>query len=158
MSDEDDSGFKFLVDEMLGTLAKWLRAIGYDTEYYSGGGDSALVQQALREDRIILTRDSYLVKRKMVKKSLLVQGDDPRQEFRHVVEELGLDVKKGLFTRCLICNLELAPVEKKEVRDRVPIYTYMTQDRFYECPNCGKVYWPGTHKDSMLEFISSLIS
>ncbi len=74
------------------------------------------------------------------------------------MEELGLDIKSRLFTRCLMCNSELVPVDKKAIKDRVPIYTHLTQDRFYECPGCGRVYWPGTHKDSMLEFISSLIS
>jgi len=158
MTDEGNSGFRFIVDEMLGKLAKWLRAIGYDTVYYSGGGDGALVQRALEEDRIILTKDSHLVKRKLARKSLLVRSDQPREQFRQVVKELGLDVKGKLFSRCLICNRKLVLIRKNDVRYRVPIYTYLTQDRFYRCPGCGKVYWPGTHKDSMLELISSIIA
>jgi uncharacterized protein with PIN domain len=156
MTDEDDSEFRFIADEMLGKLAKWLRAVGYDTVYFTGDGDGALVQQALQEDRIILTRDSRLIERKLARNSLLVNNDDPREQFRQVVSELGLDVKNGLFTRCLICNRELSSVEKESVRDKVPAYTYSTQSKFYECPNCGRVFWPGTHKDSMLELIDSM--
>ena len=158
MTDEGDSGFRFIADEMLGRLAKWLRAIGYDTVYHTGGGDSALVQQALEEDRIILTRDSHLVKRKLARKSFLVRGDQPREQLKQVVKELGLDVESGLFTRCLVCNRELVSVGKEDVRGRIPIYTYLTQSRFYKCPGCGRIYWPGTHKDSMLEVISSIIA
>jgi uncharacterized protein with PIN domain len=157
MTDEDDSEFRFIADEMLGKLAKWLRAVGYDTVYFTGDGDGALVQQALQEDRIILTRDSRLIERKLARNSLLVNNDDPREQFRQVVSELGLDVKNGLFTRCLICNRELSSVEKQAVQDKVPAYTYFTQSKFYECPNCGRVFWPGTHKDSMLEVIDSII-
>ena len=156
MINEGNSELRFIADEMLGKLAKWLRAVGYDTAYFEGDGDSALVQQALQEDRIILTRDSGLVERKLARKSLLIKDDEPREQFRQVVSELGLDVKNGLFTRCLICNRELFPVEKEAVRDKVHLYTYSTQSKFYECPDCGRVFWPGTHKDSMLEVIDSM--
>ena len=158
MNDESSSGFRFIADEMLGRLAKWLRAIGYDTLYYTGGGDSALVQRALEEDRIILTKDSNLVKRKLARKSLFIREDQPREQLKQVVKELRLDVESNLFTRCLVCNRELVSVEKEDIRDKVPIYTYLSQSKFYECPSCGKVYWPGTHKDSMLEVISSIIA
>ena len=156
MINEGNSELRFIADEMLGKLAKWLRAVGYDTAYFEGDGDSALVQQALQEDRIILTRDSGLVERKLARKSLLIKDDEPRKQFRQVVNELKLDVKNGLFTRCLVCNRELFSVEKEAVRGKVPVYTYSTQSKFYECPDCGRVFWPGTHKDSMLEVIDSM--
>jgi len=158
MTGESESGFRFIVDEMLGKLAKWLRAIGYDTVYHNGGGDSALVQRALEEDRTILTKDSHLVKRKLARKSILVRSDHPRDQLRQVVEELELDVESKVFTRCLICNRELVSIGKEDIRDRIPIYTYLTQDKFYECPGCRRVYWPGTHRDSMLELISNIIT
>lgn len=158
MVSKGDSKPKFIADEMLGKLAKWLRATGYDTAYYTGGGDSALVQRALQEDRVILTRDTRLVERKLARKSLLISGEHPQQQLKQVVEELGLDLESELFSRCLICNWKLVSVEKENIRDKVPIYTYLTQSDFYKCPGCGRVYWPGTHKDSMLEVISSIIA
>ena len=156
MTDESGSGSRFIADEMLGRLAKWLRAIGYDTVCHKGGGDGALVQRALEEDRIILTRDAGLVKRKLARKSLFIRSENPKEQLKQVVKELGLDTESNLFTRCLVCNRELVSVGKQCVRDKVPIYTYLTQSKFYGCPGCGRVYWPGTHKDSMLEVIDSL--
>ena len=157
MSEDSSSEFRFIVDEMLGKLAKWLRAIGYDTIYYIGGDDSELVRQALEENRIILTKDSHLVKRKLARRTFLVRVDNPREQFKQVVKELKLDVESRLFTRCLLCNQELVSVEKAGVRGKVPIYTYLTQSNFYKCPGCGKLYWPGTHKDSMMEMIGSIM-
>jgi uncharacterized protein with PIN domain len=93
----------------------------------------------------------------LARKSVFVRSDHPREQLRQVVEELGLDVEKKLFSRCLICNQELVSVGKQDVRDKVPIYTYATQSRFYECPGCGRVYWPGTHRDSMLEVIGGIV-
>jgi len=156
MMDEGASELRFMADEMLGKLAKWLRIMGYDTVYYTGGGDSALVQQALAEDRVILTRDSHLVKRKLARKALFIRSDHPLEQFRQVVNELRLDVQSKLFTRCLVCNGELISVEKAYVQGKVPSYTYLTQDKFYECQGCERVYWPGTHKDSMLRMISDI--
>lgn len=157
MSKEGDSEIRFIADEMLGKLAKWLRAIGYDTVYYTGGGDGALVQRALTEGRIILTKDFNLTKRKLARKALFIRSDYPREQLKQVVEDLQLDMQNRLFTRCLVCNQELVFVKKESVQDRVPVYTYLTQDRFYECPDCGRVYWPGTHRDSMLQMISDMV-
>ncbi len=157
MTDEVGSELRFMADEMLGKLAKWLRTIGYDTVYYTGGGDSALVQRALAEDRVILTKDSHLVKRKLARKALFIRSDSPREQFRQVVKELGLDAQSRLFTRCLMCNRELVAVKKERVQEKVPAYTYLTQDRFYECPDCGRVYWPGTHRDNMLQMINDIV-
>ncbi len=158
MTAEGSSELRFIADEMLGKLAKWLRTIGYDTVYYTGGGDSALVQRALAEDRVILTKDSHLVRRKLARKALFIMSDDPREQFKQVVEDLGLDVQNKLFTRCLICNQELISVDKEEVQNRVPRYTYQTQEKFYECPGCEKVYWSGTHKDNMLQVIGDIVA
>jgi len=154
MTDGSGSEPRFIADEMLGKLAKWLRTIGYDTVYHNVGEDSALVQRALEEDRIILTKDTHLVKRKLVRRSILVESDQPWEQFRQVVKELSLDVKSKLFTRCLVCNHLLVSVRKEDVRSRVPLYTYLTQDRFYQCPGCEKIYWSGTHRDNMLRVLT----
>ena len=94
MTDKVYSEIRFIADEMLGRLAKWLRAIGYDTIYYSGGEDSGLVQQALEEDRTILTRDADLLKRKQVRK----------KEVTDEVSAADIDDETGLpvMVKCLI--------------------------------------------------------
>lgn len=158
MNDENHSGIRFIADEMLGRLARWLRAMGYDTVYYNGGGDNGLVQQALTEDRIILTRDTHFLERKMVKKIALIRSDKPKEQLRQVVGEFDLKFDNRLFTLCIMCNHKVFPVEKEKIRDRIHEYTFLTYDSFYECPCCKRIYWAGTHKDNMLEFINSVVS
>lgn len=153
---DDSEGIKFIADEMLGKLAKWLRTIGYDTTYYRDGADSGLVQIALVENRIILTRDTHLIERKLARNCILIKSDNVWEQFEQIVRELDLDTKSRLFTRCLICNKELKLAEKEYVRDLVPPYVYQTQNEFYKCLECGRIYWPGTHKDSMLELLNSI--
>lgn len=149
---------KFIADEMLGKLAKWLRTIGYDTVYYKNGNDSGLIQRALEEDRIILTRDTRLVERKLARKSFLIKSDTTWDQLKEVIEEFRLDAISKLFTRCIICNEKLLSASKDDVRGNIPIYTYLTHSEFSLCPNCGRIYWSGTHKDNMLNLINNLIS
>ncbi|HGE70928.1 TPA: hypothetical protein ENX78_08845 [Candidatus Poribacteria bacterium] len=154
----DENEIKFIADEMLGKLAKWLRTIGYDTVYYRDGTDSKLVQRALEENRIILTRDTELAERKLARNCIFIKSENVWEQFNQVVNELKLDTKSKLLTRCLICNVQIQSVEKESVNGLVPPYTYQTHDVFYRCPSCGKIYWSGTHKDNMIELISNLIS
>jgi len=147
---------KFIADEMLGKLAKWLRTLGYDTVYYHDGADSGLIQRALEENRIILTRDTKLAERKLARNCIFIESENVREQFKQVIKELDLDTKSRLFTRCLICNAGLISVPKESVSDLVPPYTYQTHDIFYKCPDCGKIYWSGTHKDNMLELINDI--
>lgn len=147
---------KFIADEMLGKLAKWLRILGYDTIYYCEKGDNGLVQRALEEDRIILTRDTELSERKLARKCLLIKSENFWEQFQQVIIELNLDTKSKLFTRCLVCNGELIYIKKESIKDQVPEYTYQTQTIFHKCPICEKIYWAGTHKDSMSGLINNL--
>jgi len=149
---------KFIADEMLGKLAKWLRIIGYDTIYYTKKGDNGLIQQALIEDRVILTRDIMLAERKLARKCILIKSENFHDQLEQIVKELELDTKSKLFTRCLVCNDRLINIEKESIKYQVPEYTYQTQTKFYKCPNCLKIYWAGTHKDGMLEIINKLDS
>jgi len=149
-----DTKIKFIADEMLGKLAKWLRILGYDTIYYQEKGDSGLIQRALDENRIILTRDTKLSERKLARKCLLIKSENFWKQFEQVINELDLDIKNKLFTRCLVCNSELIYVEKESIKEQVPEYTYQNQTTFYKCPNCKRIYWAGTHRDNMADLIS----
>jgi uncharacterized protein with PIN domain len=98
----------------------------------------------------------HLAERKLARKCLLIRSDNFWEQFEQVIKELDLDIKNGLFTRCLICNGELIPVDKESIKDQVPEYTYQTQTIFYKCPDCRRIYWSGTHKDSMVELLNNL--
>ena len=134
---------RFVADVMLGRLARWLRALGYDTVYAPDAPDARLLGLALREGRRLLTRDAALARRAR-ESGLLIREDDLDGQLREVVAGCGLAARSPL-TRCLECNGVLRPVSPDEVRDRVPPYTLATQRAFRACPGCGRVFWPGTH-------------
>lgn len=145
---------KFVADSMLGSLAKWLRILGYDTLYFSHIEDWELARLAMAEGRILLTRDQELARRKGFK-SILIRSDKLQEQIAQVLQELDLK-ENNPFSRCPVCNTPLQPVDKEQIRDMVPPYVFQTQDRFSICPGCNRVYWRGTHWQRMNEIINHL--
>ena len=147
------SNLKFIVDNNVGKLAKWLRMMGYDTLFFDGSNDSHMVATALAEDRIILTRDTQIVKRRVVTsgqvKVILITSDDPERQVRQVIDTLNLDYHFRPFTICLECNQPLAERSREHVKDLVPPYVFQTQSQYVECPACHRIYWRGTHWQAM---------
>jgi uncharacterized protein with PIN domain len=145
---------KFIVDNNVGRLAVWLRALGYDALFINPIEDDDLIEIARREGRIILTKDTGILRRRIVTRgevqALYVQGDDWRGQLAQVVRELHLDADPG-FTRCIACNTPPETRTREEARSHVPPYVYRTQQDFQSCPTCGRYYWKGTHWDRMRE-------
>jgi uncharacterized protein with PIN domain len=139
---------RFVADVMLGKLARWLRALGYDTLYYRDAPDSWLLGIALREARTLLTRDAGLAARAGTA-GLLVRAEGVDAQLREVVDAFELRPQAPL-SRCLECNGALAARDPAEVRDRVPPYTLATQTEFRECERCRRVFWAGTHARGIL--------
>jgi len=136
---------KFAVDKMLGRLAKWLRILGYDTLFDPYVSSATIAKQAEEEHRIFITRDVKLTKHSDPLNFFIVQSENYREQLREVVGHFKLDVSSHLFTRCTICNTEILPVEKEAVMDRIPEKSALNFDKFYQCPQCRRVYWEGTH-------------
>jgi uncharacterized protein len=148
----------FFADTMLGKLARWLRVIGCDVAYAPALDDAALVARAREEGRLILTRDTLLVRRRWAREHhFLVEGDHWRDQFRQVVRAFGIDPFQHLLARCLECNELLRDVAREAVADRVPHYVHATQELFRECPSCGRVYWGGTHRERMVAELEKLL-
>ncbi len=145
---------RFLADVMLGRLARWLRALGYDTRYDSSFDDGALAKLARAEERILLTRDVELTRRRGVR-ALLIQDDRVKPQLRQVVLACGLNANLA-FTRCIQCNAQLEPLADAHAAGLVPPYVLQTQTRFRQCPQCAKVYWRGTHWARMSELLREL--
>ena len=143
---------KFIADCMLGKLAKWLRILGYDTRYVQDADDDELVRIAVREDRVLLTRDRELCDRRMVRaRCVFVDWGATARQVRQVLDELDLHIDPAnLFTRCAVCNSEIVRLERSQVEGRVPPYVYLTQSQYGQCPECGRIYWHGTHVDAVL--------
>ncbi len=149
------SAVRFLADSTLGKLAKWLRILGYDTEYCRAPGDDALIQQAAAEDRQIVTRNTRLGKRAGLEKRICtIKANDPLLQVREVIAHYHLTIaQRSHLTRCLICNRKLVKTSPQLLVTRVPEYVLNTRNFFLTCPACCKVYWRGSHYQSMQERI-----
>jgi uncharacterized protein with PIN domain len=143
------------VDINVGKLAKWLRIMGYDTLLFNGSDDSRMIAKALAESRVILTRDTQIMRRRVVTngqlKAILIKSDEPEQQMHQVIETLKLDCQFRPFTICLECNQPLLERSKQEVEERVPPYVFQTQSQYMECPVCHRIYWRGTHWQAMMK-------
>lgn len=147
----------FFADAMLGSLARWMRALGYDVAYENSIDDKVLVERAEAEGRVILTRDLLLIeRRKAVSRSFFIRGNDLWGQLRQVTEAFPAD-ERLFLSRCLRCNLRLEDIEKSLVKGRVAPYVYETNERFSLCAGCGRIYWAGTHALRMAEAIKKLL-
>lgn len=148
---------KLFADAMLGALARWLRALDLDVTYDPSLDDPALVELALAEGRTILTRDRRLTERRRARNHILIRSDDVAEQVRQVLEVLGVTPDPGrLLARCLRCNHPLAGIDPEEARSRVPPWVARTQHEFRVCPECGRIYWPGTHASRMRERLEEM--
>ena len=138
---------RLLADGMLGSLAKWLRLLGYDTAYDNAATDPELARRARAESRVLLTRDHELSARRGLR-ALLIQSEVLEEQVQEVQEALGPPPDPSL-SRCAVCNAALEPTSPAEVADCVPPYVLRTQSDFRRCPGCGRIYWPGTHLHTM---------
>jgi uncharacterized protein with PIN domain len=139
---------KFLADNMLGRMATWLRLLGYDTAYKSDATDAQLARIARAEDRVLLTRDVELTRRRGLR-FVLIESEQVEEQVRQISHVLNLTAREA-FSRCAECNSVLEEVGKESVRGDVPPYVFHTQERFRRCPQCARVYWRGTHWAQML--------
>ena len=151
---------RFIADANVGRLAKWLRAMGYDTVYARYGDDRALVRRALREGRAIVTKDRKLLERRVVTdgtvKVAAITADHLREQLREFGRVAPLKGHRQ-FTRCMECNVPLDSVERETVHELVPAYVYRTQTTFSRCPICERVYWPGTHWRNMRNVLQEVL-
>lgn len=136
---------RFISDAHLGGLAKWLRLAGFDTLYDNPIHDEDIVAIAVREGRIILTRDVELLKRKDVTHGCYVHALKPEAQLQEIFARLDLAAGALPFTLCLECNAPLRPVAKAEVWERLPERVREVQERFSTCDICHRVFWEGSH-------------
>lgn len=148
-----------MVDINVAKLARWLRALGYDTLLIPDADDGDLLRIALQQDRVLLTRDSRMLERRVVTKgqvqAYLVRQDDPLEQMYDVARHFGLS-NANSFSRCMCCNSPLTPARRAEVEGLVPPYVYETHDEFVTCFRCRKVYWKGTHWVRMSRHLDKL--
>jgi uncharacterized protein len=150
-----DDGCRFAVDRMMGRLARWLRVLGHDVAYGPHLARRTLVDCARREGRLLLTRDTQLLRDPHLPPHVFITSDHFRLQLREVAAAVPLG-GRALFRRCLDCNRLLEEVAREEVRERVPPFVWATTERFLTCTSCARLYWPATHHAHMRRELSDL--
>jgi len=141
---------------MVGKLARYMRILGYDTVYSRDIDDSHLIDIALLEERVILTRDTALINKTLVKKYLLIDSDNPADQLYQVIKHFDLHPGRSQFlSLCLECNCALVPIDKLEVKSQIWPYVYDNHDSFKICRSCKRIFWQGDHVRAMQDRLAS---
>jgi uncharacterized protein len=154
----EEHTLKFLVDHMLGKLAKYLRMLGVDTVYFTQTDVSTLIEKAYQEKRIILSRNTKLRHIGGFLDFVFINDDQPDKQLSEVLKHFKIHISHDqLFTRCLTCNQKLIVGNHEDVKGKVPPYILGIHKEFSLCPLCKKVYWEGTHLKKMKEIILKVL-
>jgi uncharacterized protein with PIN domain len=146
----------FVLDVHLGKLARPLRLLGFDALYRNDYDDRAIIDIALSEHRIILTRDRRMLFHRAVTHAYLLKSTDPMQQAREVVSRFDLAGSIKPFHRCLVCNGVVSPVSKEAILDRLQPLTRARHDSFTQCGDCGRVFWKGSHYERLVRRIKEV--
>lgn len=147
---------RFVLDCHLGRLARYLRMLGFDALFYHHCDDDTLLEISVSENRILLSRDRGLLKRRRLQRGYYVRATRPRLQIAEVVERLQLRDNFKPFSRCIACNGLLHPVSKEEVLHRLRENTRRYFRNFFQCANCARVYWKGSHYQRMQQLVREL--
>lgn len=141
---------KFLCDEMLAGLGRWLRAAGYDTGLTDRGSrDRDILERAIAEDRILLTRDRHLLQFRGATGRVCVLGAEGIEpSARELKARFGLDWLHRPFSRCMVCNTALVDAGE-DMWERVPEAARSLGGPLTRCPGCDRLYWHGSHTRRM---------
>lgn len=149
---------RFVLDTHLGRLAVHLRLLGFDTLYRNDYADATLAELSHQEQRVLLTRDRGLLKRRMVDFGYCVRENDPKQQLISLLHRYRLLPEIEPWRRCLRCNDLLKPVDKAEILEQLEPKTQRYFDDFRRCKGCGQVYWRGSHYNQMQSFIDEVVA
>jgi len=146
----------FILDGMLGSLARWLRIAGYDSTYFRDMDDDLLLDETRESFRVLLTRDRELYQRsrKLGLRSIYMESEDVKAQLSQLKTELGLEMS-ATNSRCPRCNGLLMEAQKADVRDLVPSESFHAFDEFWVCGDCSRAYWKGSHWEKIRETLGS---
>ncbi len=145
---------RFILDNHLGKLARYLRLLGFDTLYPRDHlPDEALAQMAYDQQRVMLTRDRGLLMRTIISHGYCLQTKDGVEQLTAVLHRYQLHDQIRSWTRCLRCNGFLQPVAKAQIIDRLQPKTKRYFNEFQICVNCEQIYWKGSHFSALEKLV-----
>jgi len=148
---------KFIADINLGNVVKYMRALGFDLFFDSLLSTREIIEISKRENRIILTKDSKLLKFKDVSHGIFIRPGKTTEQIRRIINYL--DIKDDIkpFSRCLQCNTLLDVVPKEKILNKIPPMTIEFYDEYVQCQSCDKIYWKGTHFINMMKILKQIL-
>jgi uncharacterized protein len=146
--------FRFVVDSHLGKLVRHLRLMGFDAVFKKIFPDEEMIRTSVRENRIILTRDTALLKNKVVRRGYWVRSVESKTQLKEVFRRYRLWAKAKPFSRCLACNGKIRRAAKTSVEKNLPPKVRLFYKEFFRCQSCGKVYWKGSHFESLRKLLT----
>lgn len=149
----------FFVDAMLGNIAKKLRLLGYDSKYFSDIDDEQLIGIAKKEDRIIISKDEYLIKKakKLGMKPIFLIQNNEIEQFLEIINQVKVNTQINDNTaRCSKCNSDTELVDKESIKEKVPQGVYYINEKFWRCRACDQIYWEGTHIKNLQKFLGKI--
>jgi uncharacterized protein with PIN domain len=147
---------KFVLDTHLGKLAKYLRMLGFDTLYSNDYEDEQLAQIASEQQRIVLSRDRGLLKRKIIEYGHYVRHTQPLEQLSEIMQWLDIHKYMNPFSRCTTCNGLLHNVNKKDIESQLEPKTKQYYNAFKQCAECKQIYWKGTHYQRLEQIVQSI--
>lgn len=150
----------FFVDAMLGNIAKKLRLMGYDSKYLADIEDDELINQAERENRIVISRDEGLIRKslKLGLDTIFVKNKQEIEQVQEIIKKSNLKIFKinGDRVRCPNCNSKTQSVDKNNIYKKIPTKVLEYKEKFWECKVCDKIFWEGTHIQNLQKFVGKL--
>ncbi len=148
--------FCFAVDRTLGSLAKWLRILGFDT-FYEPDVSSREFYARIEDHRILITRTKKIQKAFASRNLVFITSNSLVEQLKQVVDQKGItpdDIRP--FSRCIHCNLPIGKVNKNKVYGLVPDYIWEIHDEFHRCSQCERIYWSGSHTEHSLGMVKEI--
>jgi len=149
---------RFILDVHLGKLARYLRLLGFDTLYDTDYKDDEIISIAEKEKRIILTRDIGLLKNKKVTHGYWMRETSPKKQVKEVFNRFDLARQCRPFSRCLECNGEIITLPSDPaILKTIPEKVKAVQTDFYQCSQCSRLYWQGTHYNKLRAVVAEFL-
>jgi uncharacterized protein with PIN domain len=140
-----------------GAPLRRLRLLGVDTAYESTDiGDPALAARSAAEQRVMLSRDRGLLRRRELWAGAFVYSTRPEEQLTYVLDRFRPELRP--WSRCTACNGLLRQVTKDEVADQLRGGTHRTYDVFAQCAECGRAYWKGAHHEQLVAIVERAVA
>ena len=148
--------YYFAVDRSLGSLAKWLRILGFDTVYEADVSTEDFYRR-LDEGRILITRTRKMQKAHFNRQHVFIEFNSLQEQLKQVVGQLNIQpIDIHPFSRCIHCNLPTEPIAREDVFGMVPDYIWETHRKFHNCRRCNRIYWSGSHSERSMDRIAQI--